>query len=77
MQIQQMRPMRMGLAPLLTSFTRSVFRPMAAMAMTMKNLLKAFRGAKAAASAPAATATVVMTEAARKSRMKVGEGALQ
>ena len=77
MQIQQMRPMRMGLAPLLTSFTRSVFRPMAAMAMTMKNLLKAFRGAKAAASAPAATATVVMTEAAQEEQDEGGEGALQ
>ena len=30
MQIQQMRPMRMGLAPDFTSFTRSVFSPMAA-----------------------------------------------
>ena len=72
MQIQQMRPMRMGLAPDFTSFTRSVFSPMAAMAMTMKNRLKVFKGAKTATSAPAATATVVMTEAAKKSRMKVG-----
>ena len=64
MQIQQMRPMRMGLPPVFTSFTTSVFRPMAAMAMTMKNLLRVFRRREAAAaSASGGTATVVMTEA--------------
>ena len=56
----------MGLPPDFTSFTRSVFRPMAAMAMMMKNLLSVFqRSEHAAASAPAATATVVMMRGQR------------
>ena len=68
-----MRPMRRGLAPDFTSFTRSVFSPMAAMAMTMKNLLRVFSGANTAASAPAATAMVVMRLATRKNRMNIGK----
>ena len=43
MATQQQKPMKMGLPPVFTSFTMSVFRPMAAMAMTMKNLLALFR----------------------------------
>ena len=63
----------MGLPPDFTSFTRSVFRPMAAMAMMMKNLESVFSGANTAASAPAATAMVVMMLATRKNRMNIGK----
>ena len=52
-----------------TSLTMSVFRPMAHMAMMMKNLLKSFRGAVTAAGR---WNTVVMTEASTKNRMNMG-----
>ncbi len=55
--------MRMGLPPVRISLTKSVFRPMAAMARTMKNLLSSLMGAKTEAGIPAPMAMVVMTEA--------------
>ena len=72
MAIQQHRPIRMGLPPVRTSLTRSVLRPMAPMAMMMKNLDSSLKGWNTEASTPAVVATVVMTEASTKNRMKKG-----
>ena len=63
MPIQQHRPMKMGFPPDFTSFTRSVFSPMAAMAITMKNLLRVLKGANVELGTPATLQTVVMTDA--------------
>ena len=46
--------------------TMSVLTPMAAMARTMKNLLRVLRGSNTVAGTPEAVATVVMTEARMK-----------
>ena len=70
MAAQQQNPMKMGLAPDLTSLTMSVFSPMAAMAMTMKNLLASF---KKLVTAAGMGSTVVMTEAIRNSSTNQGK----
>ena len=72
MAAQQHSPMKIAFPPVRIIFTRSVFSPMAAIAMMIKNLDSSFSGAKADASIPAATAAVVITEASRKNRMKNG-----
>lgn len=46
MAIQQTNPSAIGLPPVLTSFTTSVFIPIAAIAITIKNLLSCFRRLK-------------------------------
>lgn len=73
MPIQQQSPIISGLPPVLISLTISVLRPMAAMASTMKNLDSSFIGANTSGETPADTATVVMTEAAIKYKMKKGK----
>ena len=55
---QQHAPMRIGLPPVRTSLTMSVLKPIAAMAMMMKNLLSSLMGAVASAGR---AKTVVMT----------------
>ena len=70
MPIQQHRPMKMGLPPVLTSLTTSVLKPIAAMAMTMKNLERVLMGA---VTATGRANTVVMTLAKTKKRMKNGK----
>jgi len=72
MPAQQEAPRMRGLPPDFTSFTVLVFRPMAAMARTMTNLLRVLTGANTAASTPRETATVVIMEAPMKYRMKKG-----
>ena len=71
MQIQQMRPMRMGLAPDFTSFTRSVFRPMAAMARIIRNLLRDLNSVKLLSGTPRAVQRVVITLAAKDSNTHI------
>ena len=70
MPTQQHSPIRIGLPPVRTSLTILVFRPIAAIAMTIKNLDSALNGEKAAAGMPAAVQTVVTTDASTKNRMK-------
>ena len=70
---QQHRPMKMGLPPVRISLTRSVFRPMAPMAMMIKNLDSSLKGWNRLDGAPAAVAAVVMTEASTKNRIKKGK----
>lgn len=71
--IQQLAPIRIGLPPVFTNFTISVFNPMAAIAMTMKNLLNSLKGLKKDVGIPKFTATVVIMDAAIKYRIKKGK----
>ena len=75
--IQQLKPKRMGLVPDFTSLTISVFKPMAVIAMMMKNLLRFFMGAKVSAVTPKLMQIVVNTEAKTKYRIKVGKAFLK
>ena len=63
MPAQQLPPSRIGLPPVLISLTISVFNPMAAMAITIKNLLSCLKGAKMPDERPHRTATVVISDA--------------
>ena len=72
---QQLKPKRIGLPPFFTSFTISVFSPIAAIARIMKNLLNSFTGSKKAVLTPRLTETVVMSDAIKKKIMKK-EGAV-
>lgn len=69
---QQVNPSRIGFPPFLTSEITSVFMPIAAIAMIIKNLLSDLKGLKTLAEMPQLVATVVITEAATKNRMKNG-----
>ena len=71
--VQQQNPIMIGLPPVLISFTILVFKPIAAMARTMKNLLSSLMGAKTLESIPADAAIVVMTDAAIKYRINIGK----
>ena len=73
MATQQQKPIRIGFPPVRTSFTILVFRPIAAIAMIMKNLESSLKGEKTEASTPRETDTVVITEASTKKRMKKGK----
>lgn len=72
MPIQQAKPIMIGFPPVLTSFTILVFKPIAAMAMTMKNLDMVLKGAKKLTSTPKLMLTVVIRLANTKSKMKKG-----
>ena len=56
----------MGLPPDFTSFTRSVLRPIATMAMVMKNFESVFMGANTSVDTPQPSAMVVISEASKK-----------
>lgn len=62
--------MKIGLAPLLTNFTILVLRPIAAIAITIKNLLNSLIGA---VTVPDRLKTVVITDARMKNKMKNGK----
>ena len=63
---QQQAPRMSGLPPVFMSFTILLFNPIAAIAITMKNLLRAFSGAKRFALTPRLTAIVVISDARTK-----------
>lgn len=73
MPVQQQNPMTIGLPPVLTSLTMSVFRPIAAIASTIKNLLSSLIGENTLAFTPMETAIVVITDAATKYSIKKGK----
>ena len=56
---QQQNPVKIGFVPVFINFTILVFSPMAAMAMTIRNLLSSLSGAVTSAGRPK---TVVMTD---------------
>ena len=68
--IQQQSPMKIGFPPVLTSFTRFVLNPMAAIAIIIKNLLSSLIGA---VTVTGRENTVVMIEASTKNRIKNGK----
>lgn len=70
---QQQKPIRIGLPPDLMSLTILVLRPIAAIAITIKNLLTVLNGEKKASETPNDVATVVMSDAAMKNRIKNGK----
>ena len=63
----------MGLPPVLTSFTMLVFKPMAAIAITMKNLLMVFKGSKISAETPKFINTVVIIDANKNHKINIGK----
>lgn len=66
MPVQQQAPRRIGFPPDLISFIILLLRPIAAIAMMIKNLLSSFKGENTAADIPKFMATVVMTDASIK-----------
>ena len=69
---QQKKPIINGFPPVLISLTIFVLRPMATIARTMKNLLRILTGVKTSVETPKLIATVVITEARIKYKMKKG-----
>ena len=67
---QQQNPVKIGFPPVLTSLTIFVLRPIAAIAMTIRNLLSSLSGSVTAAGS---WNTVVTTEASTKNRTKNGK----
>ena len=67
--IQQQNPINIGLPPVLTSLTIFVFIPMAAIAITIKNLLSSLIGSVIVAGSEN---TVVTTAASRKKSINIG-----
>ena len=63
---QHESPRRRGLPPVLTSFTISVLRPIAAIARTIMNFERSLNGVKNEGLTPSPVAIVVMTDAAMK-----------
>ena len=72
MAIQQLAPRSKGFPPVFTSFTISLFRPIASIAITIKNLLISFSGTNRLGSAPKLVAIVVMMDAIMKNPINVG-----
>lgn len=70
---QQDNPIKIGFPPVLTRFTIFVFKPIAAMAIIIKNLDKSFNGVKTSIGTPKAVAIVVISDAPTKKRMKNGK----
>ena len=69
---QQQTPRIKGFPPVFTSFTMLLLSPIAAIAITMKNLLRVLSGAKNSALMPRFTAIVVTTDARTKYSMNIG-----
>lgn len=74
MDTQQINPMKIGFAPVFTREMISVLRPIAAIAMTIKNLLRSFNGLVMEAGR---AKTVVMMDASTKNKMNIGKARLK
>ena len=70
MNTQQKNPITRGFPPVLINFTILVFNPIAPVAIIIKNLLIVFIGLNTLPGTPHCTATVVITDASTKYRMK-------
>ena len=71
--VQQQKPRIIGFPPVFISFTIFVFRPIAAIANTMKNLLSSFIGEKTEELTPKDKAIVVIIEARIKYKINIGK----
>lgn len=74
MDTQQTNPMKIGFVPVFIRETMFVLRPMAAIAMTIKNLLRSFNGL---VTVPGRAKTVVITDASTKNKMNIGKARLK
>lgn len=72
MEIQQHAPKNTALFPLLTSLITSVFRPIADMAITIKNLESFFRGENKDGFMPRLATNVLISDASMKKPIKEG-----
>ena len=72
MPTQQIAPRASGFPPVFISFTTLLFRPIAPMAMTIRNLLSILSGSNTLASTPADTTIVVIKEATTKYNTNIG-----
>ena len=72
MPIQQDAPSRIGLPPDLTILTTLLFKPIAAIAIMMKNLDNSFSGANTSALTPRLLHIVVIIAAMIKYRINIG-----
>ena len=72
MPTQQQNPNASGLPPVLINLMILVFKPIAAIASTIKNLLSSFNGVNTSAETPAFTAIVVIKDAPIKYNIKIG-----
>ena len=70
---QQQKPINIGFAPDFISLTILVFKPIAAIAIMIKNLLSSLSGEKKLFGTPRDTETVVITEARTKNKIKNGK----
>ena len=73
---QQTPPTRSAEPPLVISCLRFVWKPIAAMAITIINFERSFKGEKTAGVTPSDIATVVISEAKRNQRIKLGTALL-
>lgn len=64
--IQQIKPKIIGLPPFLINLTTLVFKPIATIARTIKNLLNSLKDVKKSAETPILIANVVIMEANTK-----------
>ena len=72
MDIQQHIPIKIGFPPVLISFIILVFKPIAAIAIIIKNFDNCLKKANIEMSTPAETVTVVIIDAKTKNNIKVG-----
>ena len=70
---QHIPPKTIGFPPLFISLITLLFKPMAAMDITIQNFDNSFKGLNVSAGTPALTATVVTTAAATKKIMNTGK----
>ena len=74
---QQPKPSAMDFPPFFTILTMSVFRPMAVMAMTMKNLLSVLSGTNTDALTPRVVQIVVIRLATMNHKINIGNARLK
>ena len=74
---QQQPPSSIGFPPDLISLTTLLFRPIAAMAIMIKNLLSSLRGLKISEGTPIPKQSVVIIEARTKNTMNIGNALLK
>lgn len=72
MPAQQIAPRTSGFPPVFMSFTTLLFKPIAPMAITIRNLLSVLSGSNNLASTPADTTIVVIKEATIKYSTNIG-----
>ena len=73
MPVQQQKPIKIGFPPVFINFTISVFKPIADIASTIKNLLSILIGENTPELTPSESASVVITDAPTKYSINIGK----